>query len=701
MKLRFTLFMLAALLLVCACAPSCPGDATEPPQTELPATEAPATEAPVSEMHNDHSLTKLRMIGKGNESSGYKLSFREPKTLEGAKGFIVCYSVLGEDTVWDYLKSLDYAGILALDKPVNRAYVITDLSYCDGVGNTLNTAQKDIVTGEPFSEPGTHYFYAAVFGENGVLSLECAEQTAEIAASVGAPSFTSDSGTVSGRFSCPQGIERAYLFLSHDGYVGIGDRIAKLDPAALDRLVESGCVQTFAPSENVDFSFDIANAKDIDGNGISDESWYYVYTVGAAAGKLTVLAYCADNFVTPDTLPASSGIIGAGNGMLFPNGGAATIGKGRASIISASQAYFADYPDDPRIAVIGASSGSESEIWSYFYRDDPSVRSFEHRFADAGFEAVYIPLTTENRDGVGNDPYFAALVASCHGVYFTGGDQSLAMYALRDDSGGFNAVGRAVIDVFERGGFLSGTSAGAHVLGSVCYQDADPHYVLTHPQPASAELTVSGVSCGKEGAIYRGIPCDTAASGHTLVFDSHFGARGRLARLIVMQKAGGADYAIGLDEATGIQISAGIGTVFGAGTVTIVDARGAVYGEDPDRFTVTGLRLTVLSQGDRFDFSSGTLIPAASRINVEESLAFEPPNDILDGGSVQTRALLGFAAGDAARAEYAAEAENEAFTFIFTRAEDFSVFTDSRQYSSAALSGLSLICSAGIVLDIV
>ena len=126
----------------------------------------------VNPQFNEYTLTKLRMVGKGDESSGYKVAFFPPETLDGAEGFLVFYSVREFDEVWEYLSSLTREEILTLDKPANRAYVMTDLSYCDGVGNTLNTAQKDLITGDDFTEPGTHYFYAAVFGADGLLSLE-------------------------------------------------------------------------------------------------------------------------------------------------------------------------------------------------------------------------------------------------------------------------------------------------------------------------------------------------------------------------------------------------------------------------------------------------------------------------------------------------------------------------------------------------
>lgn len=678
------------LLMLCACG------------SKEPAAPEKQGDAWVNPQFNEYTLTKLRMVGKGDESSGYKVAFFPPETLDGAEGFLVFYSVREFDEVWEYLSSLTREEILALDKPANRAYVMTDLSYCDGVGNTLNTAQKDLITGDDFTESGTHYFYAAVFGADGLLSLEKAAQTAYIAPSAGKLSFTREGSVLTGTFaSDTEGeIETNYVFLSANGYAAVKEQLSGADRAALDALSGSGCALRFDNAGSTEFSLDLSEQKDLDGNAVDPARCYYVYVASASAETLMGVSYCAERFVTPEALPASSGTIGSGSGILFPNGGAASIGGDRSSIISTSQAIFRGFPDTPRVAVIGASSGSERELWSYFYQDTPSVRSFEHRFADAGFEAVYIPLTAENRDTIGSDAYFASLVSSCHGVYFTGGNQSLGIYALQNVDGDWNAVGQAVQDLFARGGFLAGTSAGAHMLGSVCFQDADSHAALTHAKPTEAVLTAAGVVCGEEGALYGGLPCDAAACGAALTFDSHFGARGRLARLCTMQRSGGAAYAVGLDEATGIAVTGGVGTVYGAGTVTVLDNRSAVYGNDDSHFSVSDLRVFVLSAGDQFDFTSGTLIASSAKEGPAKSAAPEQPEDFLSSGSAQTRALLTFALSGEKSIQYPVAADGEEFTLRVEKSDDFSVVSSEKNYAASALSDLPQCAVSGLLLSI-
>lgn len=337
------------LLMLCACG------------SKEPAAPEKQGDAWVNPQFNEYTLTKLRMVGKGDESSGYKVAFFPPETLDGAEGFLVFYSVREFDEVWEYLSSLTREEILALDKPANRAYVMTDLSYCDGVGNTLNTAQKDLITGDDFTEPGTHYFYAAVFGTDGLLSLEKAAQTAYIAPSAGKLSFTREGSVLTGTFaSDTEGeIETNYVFLSANGYAAVKEQLSGADRAALDALSNSGCALRFDNAGSTEFSLDLSEQKDLDGNAVDPARCYYVYVASASAETLMGVSYCAERFITPEALPASSGTIGSGSGILFPNGGAASIGGDRNSsftfvqtlikciISSFYMCFVIDYPHNP------------------------------------------------------------------------------------------------------------------------------------------------------------------------------------------------------------------------------------------------------------------------------------------------------------------------------------------------------------------
>ena len=690
---KYTALALALLLALTGCGA---------PSGSFSGSAAPSSSQSMAEHQNEYTLTKPRMSGRGNSSEDYKLAFFAPESLEGAKGFAVCWSVEEFDAVWNHLSGLSCAEIMALDKPTNRAYIITDLSYCDGVGNTLNTAQKDLVTGEPFGQAGTHYFYAAVFGEDGLLSLTCAPQTVYVPPTAGSLTFTRSGSTVNGSFeSSTEGdIAKNYVFISNLGYSAVRAQLEGADPKILADAVEKGAALAFENEEKTDFTLDLSTSPLFSGEKWDGTSCCYVYVASVSDSEFLGLSYCDSRLITPDVLPQSSGTIGDGRGIIFPNGGAAPIGSGRSSILSTSQAIFQHFPDRPRVAILGGASGSEQELWGHVHVDTDSKDSFMTRFGDAGFEAVYIPLTAQNRSTIGRDPYFAALVSSCHGVYFTGGDQSLGMISLLEADGGLNRVGEAVVDLYSRGGFLAGTSAGAHMLGNVCFQDSDSHEALTHPVPTQAELSAKGVLCGPEGALYEGLPCAVDASGRSLVFDSHFGARGRLARLAVMQKASGADFAVGLDEATGLAVSDGVGTVYGSGTVTILDRSGSEYTGKKNHFGVKNLKIFVLSPGDSFDFRTAALTPSKAKSAAAPTLEAEQPEDLLGADSTQTRALLTFALSGAQELTCPLTAGEEDFTATLRKGPDFAAYAGQRKYVPSVLADLPQACASGILLDL-
>ena len=177
------------------------------------------------------------MVGKGEDSSGYKIAFFPPSTLEGAEGFLVGYSVCGFDEVWDALSALSRDEILALDKPANRAYVMTDLSYCDGVGNTLNTAQKDLVTGDDvYRSPARTISTRACSAPTACSSLEKAgADRLHRAERRQADASRARAASLSGSFASDtrrRDSKRTMCFLSANGFAAVkGAAAPAADPA--------------------------------------------------------------------------------------------------------------------------------------------------------------------------------------------------------------------------------------------------------------------------------------------------------------------------------------------------------------------------------------------------------------------------------------------------------------------------------------
>jgi len=117
-------------------------------------------------------------------------------------------------------------------------------------------------------------------------------------------------------------------------------------------------------------------------------------------------------------------------------------------------------------------------------------------------------------------------------VWIAGGDQSrfMALY-------GGTGVQRELVRLYQRGGVIGGTSAGASV---------------------ASRLMVAGEGEGEGLGLLDGV-----------IVDQHFDTRRRLLRLLNALKNHPEQLGLGLDEGTGVVIQAGTLTVAGERTVSL------------------------------------------------------------------------------------------------------------------------------------
>ena len=545
-------------------------------------------------VNSEYELTEITLQGKnGAFADDYKLAFMPATQMEEVKAFMIVYSIATREDVEIALEGLNYEQLKALDDEESKAYFITDLSYADGVGNTLDMNQKDIVTGKSFGAAGEYRFYAATISNDGLLALAEADRTEIIEGFASNVEASIEGNSVKGTYECDNDKIDTLAFYSPSIFAVMEKNCSRIKY----ETVKSG--KTVVVGQDESFNFDLLKTMDFDNKPYNEKKVNYVYVASYKDGEFLGLSYDDANLILPKDYPKSSGKIAEGNGVVFPNGGASLISGDRSSIVSKNQSLFKDINETPRIAVIGASSGNEATISSYFYLDD-STDSYIKRFEEAGFEAVYIPLTIENKDVIGESQYFAKLIESSHGVYFTGGDQEAAMISMTNQESELNAIGKAIVSLHERGGILMGSSAGAHILGNICHQDSD---------------SVAAITGEKASVIYSGLPCAKQSVGSDIIFESHSNARGRLGRLIKAMLDKNVIFGAGLDEGTGIAIKSNIGTVYGTGQVFLVDLSETVYNANED-FKAENIIVHILSQGDKYDFNKKEVIFAAKNTGV-------------------------------------------------------------------------------------
>jgi cyanophycinase len=169
-------------------------------------------------------------------------------------------------------------------------------------------------------------------------------------------------------------------------------------------------------------------------------------------------------------------------------------------------------------------------------------------------------------------------------VFFTGGDQLKITSQLGD-----SYVYRRIEEIYERGGTIAGTSAGASVMSETMLisGDGDESHKVD---------TVLGMAPGL-GLI------------RNAVIDQHFAQRGRLGRLLGAITQNPRTLGIGLDENTAIVVHDDERfDVIGAGAVYVLDGSKVSYSNlaEPEQemektMAVFDVKLHVLSEGNQFN----------------------------------------------------------------------------------------------------
>ncbi len=169
------------------------------------------------------------------------------------------------------------------------------------------------------------------------------------------------------------------------------------------------------------------------------------------------------------------------------------------------------------------------------------------------------------------------------GVFFSGGDQLRITSQIGD-----SAIEEKVRRLFERGGVIAGTSAGASVM--------------------SETMLVKGTSqeTHRIGDLHMAPGLGLIRD---VIIDQHFAERGRFGRLIGAVAHNPRVLGIGVDENTAALVEDGMLTVLGTGAVYIVDGSRVSYSNLAEaRSDVTlsmhNMTVHVLAEGDRFDLSN-------------------------------------------------------------------------------------------------
>ncbi|HEX6648663.1 MAG TPA: cyanophycinase [Pyrinomonadaceae bacterium] len=193
------------------------------------------------------------------------------------------------------------------------------------------------------------------------------------------------------------------------------------------------------------------------------------------------------------------------------------------------------------------------------------------------------------------------------GVFFTGGDQLKITSEIGD-----TPIFQRVQEIYENGGVIAGTSAGASALSETMLVeggDEESHVISGALRMAPGLGLITGV-----------------------IIDQHFMERGRVGRLMGAVAQNPKNLGIGIDEQTAVVVERRNGFyVLGSGAVYVIDGSEVSYSNVAEEamkktLSIYNVRLHVLSQGDRFDLL--TREPRQMKGRAAERLPEKEPDQV-------------------------------------------------------------------------
>jgi cyanophycinase len=186
-------------------------------------------------------------------------------------------------------------------------------------------------------------------------------------------------------------------------------------------------------------------------------------------------------------------------------------------------------------------------------------------------------------------PESAALLDGAGGVFFSGGDQARLTAVLLD-----TPVHRRLLELYEQGAVIGGTSAGAAVMSEVM-------------------ITGDEVRKPEEGHEFETLQAANVVTARgfgfvapRVVIDQHFVTRKRHNRLISLLAEHPDLFGVAIDEATAVLVRPDeTFEVVGAKQVVIYDPANAKFRILPNsNISFTGLVMHALTDGDTFDLKT-------------------------------------------------------------------------------------------------
>ncbi|MBQ9535849.1 MAG: cyanophycinase [Clostridia bacterium] len=286
--------------------------------------------------------------------------------------------------------------------------------------------------------------------------------------------------------------------------------------------------------------------------------------------------------------------------------------------------------ENARIAFILTASGENPDELFRSYRSD--LVRLGLREEQVLLVPIYAPHVLDERGYnavTGDAEGLPDCLEGVTGVWFTGGDQYFTHQCLLRRDGSDTALLARLRELYESGGVIGGSSAGAAIMSRVMIGSGNDRGILTHP-------VVWGYA-DYDAQCEADDPCEPLILARGLGFfpegvvDQHFNKRPRMLRLIEACLSNTEGFRVGyaVSEDTALVYHAGRFTVLGSAGVYVADCRGAVrLGAGNYR----GVVMHALHRGDGFDCRS--LRASMARESPERDCDFFP--DYVSGGMLHS-----------------------------------------------------------------
>lgn len=224
-----------------------------------------------------------------------------------------------------------------------------------------------------------------------------------------------------------------------------------------------------------------------------------------------------------------------------------------------------------KLVLATVASDVADEVW----------KDYERIFKDLGVKDL-VHLDINSMDEA-RDPAKLEVLDRASVIFFTGGDQLKITTRI-----GGTPVADKILELFNEGATIAGTSAGASVMSATM--------LINGENDESHKIGTLGMAPG-------------LGLTREMIIDQHFAQRGRIGRLLGAVAHNPGLLGVGIDEDTCIIVDDTGFDVLGSNAVYIVDGRdvrktNVTEAEKDKTMTIFGVKLHVLGHGDSFEFDT-------------------------------------------------------------------------------------------------